>query len=47
MHRGNEKQMPFQNNLRAIGFEVKFKPVLKRAGGTTKADWDVGIALDA
>ncbi len=46
-HRGDEKQMQFQNILRAIGFEVKLKPVLKRADGTTKADWDVGIALDA
>lgn len=46
-HRGDEKQMQFQNILRAIGFEVKLKPVLKRADGSTKADWDVGIALDA
>jgi uncharacterized LabA/DUF88 family protein len=46
-HRGDEKQMQFQNILRAIGFEVKLKPVLNRMDGTTKADWDVGIALDA
>ena len=46
-HRGDEKQMQLQNILRAIGFEVKLKPVLKRADGTSKADWDVGIALDA
>jgi uncharacterized LabA/DUF88 family protein len=46
-HRGNAKQMQFQNILRAIGFEVKLKPVLKRLDGTTKADWDVGLALDA
>ena len=46
-HRGDEKQMQFQNILRAIGFEVKLKPVLNRADGTAKADWDVGIALDA
>ncbi len=46
-HRGDEKQMQFQNILRAIGFEVKLKPVLKRRDGTAKADWDVGIALDA
>ena len=40
----NQKQ--FQNILRAIGFTVLLKPVLKRADGSTKADWDVGIALD-
>lgn len=44
--RGDEKQRQFQNILRAIGFTVKLKPVLKRLDGTTKADWDVGIALD-
>ena len=44
--RGDEKQIQFQNILRAIGFTVKLKPVLTRADGTTKADWDVGIALD-
>lgn len=44
--RGDEKQIQFQNILRAIGFTVKLKPMLKRADGTAKADWDVGIALD-
>ena len=44
--RGDAKQMQFQNILHAIGFTVKLRPVLKRADGTTKADWDVGIALD-
>ena len=44
--RGDEKQQQFQNILRAIGFTVLLKPVVKRADGTTKADWDVGIALD-
>ena len=44
--RGDEKQLQFQNILRAIGFTVKLKPVLTRADGTAKADWDVGIALD-
>ena len=44
--RGDPKQMQFQNILRAIGFTVKLKPMLKRLDGTTKADWDVGIALD-
>jgi len=44
--RGDEKQQQFQNILRAIGFSVQLKPVLKRLDGSTKADWDVGIALD-
>ena len=44
--RGDEKQQQFQNILRAIGFTVKLKPVIKRSDGTAKADWDVGIALD-
>ena len=45
-HRGDKKQLQFQNILRAIGFTVELKAVLKRLDGTTKADWDVGIALD-
>jgi uncharacterized LabA/DUF88 family protein len=44
--RGDKKQQQFQNILRAIGFEVKLKAVLKRMDGTSKADWDVGIAID-
>jgi uncharacterized LabA/DUF88 family protein len=44
--RGDAKQMQFQNILHAIGFTVKLKPVLKRRDGSTKADWDIGIALD-
>ena len=44
--RGDEKQIQFQNILRAIGFSVKLKPMLQRLDGTAKADWDVGIALD-
>jgi len=44
--RGDEKQQQFQNILRAIGFTVLLKPMLQRKDGTTKADWDVGIALD-
>ena len=44
--RGDAKQAQFQNILRAIGFNVQLKAVLKRLDGTAKADWDVGIALD-
>lgn len=44
--RGDARQMQFQAILHAIGFTVKLKPVLKRRDGSTKADWDIGIALD-
>ncbi len=45
--RDDEKQRQFQNILRAIGFEVKLKPFIRRVDGSAKGDWDVGIALDA
>ncbi|HEY4367003.1 MAG TPA: NYN domain-containing protein [Steroidobacteraceae bacterium] len=44
--RGDEKQRQFQNILRAIGFEVKLKPFIRRSDGSSKGDWDVGITLD-
>ncbi|SEA33229.1 Uncharacterized conserved protein, LabA/DUF88 family [Thiothrix caldifontis] len=44
--RGDEKQMQFQNILRAIGFEVKLKPYIQRSDGSAKGDWDVGLTLD-
>jgi uncharacterized LabA/DUF88 family protein len=44
--RGDEKQMQFQNILRAIGFEVKLKPFIQRLDGSAKGDWDVGITLE-
>ena len=46
INRGDEKQIQFQNILRAIGFEVKLKPYIKRSDGSSKGDWDVGITLD-
>lgn len=45
-HKGDNKQAGFQNILRGIGFEVKLIPFIRRADGSTKADWDVGIAVD-
>lgn len=45
--RGDSKQRQFQNILRAIGFDLKLKPFIKRADGSAKGDWDVGITLDA
>jgi uncharacterized LabA/DUF88 family protein len=44
--RGDEKQRQFQNILRGIGFEVKLKPFIARADGSSKGDWDVGITID-
>lgn len=40
------KQRQFHHILRGIGFDVKLKPYIQRADGSTKGDWDVGIALD-
>ena len=44
--RADQKQRQFQNVLRGIGFEVKLKPYISRADGTSKGDWDVGITID-
>jgi len=46
IHRGDEKQLNFQNILKQIGFTVKLKPYIQRADGSAKGDWDVGITLD-
>lgn len=46
IHRGDEKQLRFQNALRQIGFTVKLKPYIQRSDGTAKGDWDVGITID-
>ena len=44
--RDDEKQRQFQTILRAIGFEVKLKPFIRRRDGSAKGDWDVGITLE-
>ena len=46
IHRGDQKQLNFQNALKAIGFTVKLKPYIQRRDGSAKGDWDVGIAID-
>lgn len=46
IHRGDEKQLKFQNALKHIGFTVKLKPYIQRSDGSAKGDWDVGITLD-
>lgn len=44
--KGDEKQIKFQNILKAIGFEIKLKPYIQRSDGSSKGDWDVGITID-
>ncbi len=44
--RGDVQQQKFQNALRHIGFNVHLKPYINRSDGTSKGDWDVGIAID-
>ena len=46
IHRGDGKQLSFQNVLRQIGFTVKLKPYIQRRDGSSKGDWDVGITID-
>ncbi|MBV7296445.1 NYN domain-containing protein [Enterovibrio paralichthyis] len=46
IRRDDDQQIKFQDALRHIGFEVKLKPYIQRADGSTKGDWDVGIAID-
>lgn len=42
-----EEETPFFDALVQQGFEVKMKDLQTFAGGAKKADWDVGIAIDA
>ena len=46
IERGDTKQRGFQKILHDIGFQVKLKPYIQRADGSSKGDWDVGITLD-
>ena len=46
INRNDPKQAQFQESLRSIGFEVKLKPFIRRADGSAKGDWDVGITID-
>jgi uncharacterized LabA/DUF88 family protein len=43
----NGQAEPFFEALEQIGFERKKKPIKTFPDGTKKADWDVGISLDA
>ena len=42
-----EEEMPFFEALSQQGFEVKMKDLQIFAGGAKKADWDIGLAIDA
>lgn len=42
-----EDEFPFFEALSQQGFEVKMKDLQIFAGGAKKADWDIGIAIDA
>ena len=44
---GVRDQSSFFTVLGSCGFDVKSKPLRVRADGTSKGDWDMGIALDA
>ena len=46
IQRHDDKQIKFQEVLKHLGFEVKLKPYIKRSDGSSKGDWDVGIAID-
>ena len=43
----SEEETSFFEALSQQGFEVKMKDLQIFAGGAKKADWDVGIAMDA
>jgi uncharacterized protein (TIGR00288 family) len=43
----SREEMSFFEALSQQGFEVKMKDLQIFAGGAKKADWDVGIAIDA
>ena len=40
-------QTSFREMLEREGYELKIKPVKIRSDGSMKADWDMGIAIDA
>ncbi len=44
---GEKDEETFHKALDGIGFEVKLKDLQIFYGGNKKADWDVGIAIDA
>lgn len=43
----SEEETPFLDALIQVGYEVKIKDLQVFAGGAKKADWDIGLAIDA
>ena len=43
----NETETAFLETLSSAGIEVRTKPLITYRSGTQKADWDVGITVDA
>lgn len=43
----SREEETFFNALTEIGFETKMKDIKEYPDGTKKADWDMGIAIDA
>ncbi len=41
------EELPFFEALEKLGIEIKTKDIQIFAGGAKKADWDVGLAIDA
>lgn len=41
-----DSQVKFQDALKHIGFDLKFKPYIQRSDGSAKGDWNVGITVD-
>jgi len=40
-------QTGFLTALKGIGYEIRSKELRKRADGSAKGDWDMGLAIDA
>ena len=43
----DSNQEAFKFVLRDLGFEVMSKPLIRRADGSSKGNWDLAIAMDA
>lgn len=43
----DSNQNAFKNVLRTHGFEIMSKPLIRRADGSSKGNWDLAIAMDA
>jgi uncharacterized LabA/DUF88 family protein len=41
------EERPFFNALNRLGIEIRIRPLQEYIGGLKKADWDVGITVDA